>query len=688
MSLITTETPVLGQSSTAEYTQSEEESLVQPGESNIRNFSVDVLGKIVENLPDNASRIVFAWDVLKERDLQTLRSDIFFGVYYRPDQSKQETALDEKLSGFLKQQKLLFDPLSRTEKKTESLIQIICQEKIPEHRKVFVLRKLASQPTLIRIAIDMYRKQPSFKLLQFINELIEQKSENLAKDSKLIRSAMAMYAIHPSEEVLQFIIKLMGQEEAKNYAWLPALAREALFPEEPIRELEQAIGAINKEDPTSSSDFKIDYIEGKLQPMFYVFSTDLAFFRSTLPVVHEDIETLVNQLRQIDPDLVMPEIGNNDDPNWERLFNAHRGFALRKSLYARDIVNPQWTQLLAEQDPKSILDQLVTLGANINLQSTYRYTQIHSFYSPLHYAIKYRRTEIAAALINKGADLNIPGQYGFTPLHLAIVNGMIEIALALIKAGADLNIKNNFGTTPFHIAIIHKRTEIATTLINKRADLNIPNEDGNTPLHLAIIKGMPEIAAALINKGADLNIKNNFGDTPLHVAAKYGSTGVIRTLIDGGANPNIQNTGGSTPLHIASCVTLREPQEKVRALIDGGADLNIQNKIGHAPLHEALRTWDNAEVIRALIDAGADLSLRDRRNRTPLLMAYDGEYYKLAAMIAAKAHGRDALIALNNLVGMLAVVGMVGIGTNRYLQSFNREVEEGVPHAAVQVQVY
>ena len=63
--------------------------------------------------------------------------------------------------------------------------------------------------------------------------------------------------------------------------------------------------------------------------------------------------------------------------------------------------------------------------------------------TPLHYALEKGHTEVAMALIDKGADVNARDKYGYTPLHLALSNGHIEAAMAVIDKGADIYIKNS-----------------------------------------------------------------------------------------------------------------------------------------------------------------------------------------------------------------------------------------------------
>merc|ERR1711916_222385 len=62
---------------------------------------------------------------------------------------------------------------------------------------------------------------------------------------------------------------------------------------------------------------------------------------------------------------------------------------------------------------------------------------------PLHYALGKNYTEVAMALIDKGADVNASNNNGDKPLHRALSNGLPEVAMALIEKGADIACMNN-----------------------------------------------------------------------------------------------------------------------------------------------------------------------------------------------------------------------------------------------------
>ena len=85
--------------------------------------------------------------------------------------------------------------------------------------------------------------------------------------------------------------------------------------------------------------------------------------------------------------------------------------------------------------------------------------------------------------IAAGTDLNEKEPaVGSTPLISAAVFGKTEIAFALIEAGADLNLKNNEGSTALHSAAFLCRLEIVEKLLENGADKELLNNYGSTAL--------------------------------------------------------------------------------------------------------------------------------------------------------------------------------------------------------------
>jgi ankyrin repeat protein len=72
--------------------------------------------------------------------------------------------------------------------------------------------------------------------------------------------------------------------------------------------------------------------------------------------------------------------------------------------------------------------------------------------TPLHVAAVWGDINAIRILVESGAILDAPGEYGYTPLHDAIGQGNVEAALLLAAFGARLDTPNDDGRTPLDIA--------------------------------------------------------------------------------------------------------------------------------------------------------------------------------------------------------------------------------------------
>lgn len=83
--------------------------------------------------------------------------------------------------------------------------------------------------------------------------------------------------------------------------------------------------------------------------------------------------------------------------------------------------------------------------------------------------------------IAAGSDLNQKDALGgSSPLITACLFNQKEIAALLIDAGADINFQNNDGSTPLHVAAFFCKPEMVKLLLEKKARKDIKNKYGNT----------------------------------------------------------------------------------------------------------------------------------------------------------------------------------------------------------------
>ncbi len=113
--------------------------------------------------------------------------------------------------------------------------------------------------------------------------------------------------------------------------------------------------------------------------------------------------------------------------------------------------------------------------------------------------------------------LNQANQHGLTPLILAADNGDAEIVTALLEAGADPNLPDNRGCPPIHSAAYSGHIEAVAALLRGGAAPN-PTQKPNWP---ALVEAADwddlEMVKLLIEAGADPKVKNEQGQTAMSV---------------------------------------------------------------------------------------------------------------------------------------------------------------------------
>ena len=136
-------------------------------------------------------------------------------------------------------------------------------------------------------------------------------------------------------------------------------------------------------------------------------------------------------------------------------------------------------------------------------------------------------------LITKDVSLaNAHSPDGFTPLGFAVFFGQPEIVKALLQVGADVNIpsRESMKVTPLASAAAAKQTDIARLLIEHGANVNARAASNHIPLHEAAGNGDVELVRLLIENGADVNARTDDGKTPMDFAIEYKRDEVVELL--------------------------------------------------------------------------------------------------------------------------------------------------------------
>jgi uncharacterized protein len=167
------------------------------------------------------------------------------------------------------------------------------------------------------------------------------------------------------------------------------------------------------------------------------------------------------------------------------------------------------------------------------------------------------RNDVAALLIDRGVELdvftasmagqtdrvlefiaedpellNAYSQDGWTPLHLACFFGQSEVAEALLAKGADVHAQshNPMENMPLHAATAVRNKDAVRALLEHGADVNARQHGGWTALHAAAQNGDVETARLLIAAGADVAARAENQQNAMDLALTKGHQAMVDLL--------------------------------------------------------------------------------------------------------------------------------------------------------------
>lgn len=267
---------------------------------------------------------------------------------------------------------------------------------------------------------------------------------------------------------------------------------------------------------------------------------------------------------------------------------------------------------------QEIVELLIAKGADVNAKGQFDRVA-------LHYANK---KGMAKILLEHGAIVDAPTNYGETPLHWAAqgINGfgkqvdLVEFADVLISHGADVNKKAGEGRsykTPLNYAAESNNLPVAKLLLAHGADVA---GRGSSPLSSAGVNGdFVEMAQLLVESGAKVNTPSPTGWYPLMTAAGRGNIKVVNYLLLQGADPNA--TDKKTGLTALYCAAGSDyGASSAETLLKHGAEVNATYLSGLTALHQAA-SQGAIKVIEVLLAHKANVDAKTESGYTPLYMA-------------------------------------------------------------------
>ncbi|MBV9508606.1 MAG: ankyrin repeat domain-containing protein [Acidobacteriia bacterium] len=290
----------------------------------------------------------------------------------------------------------------------------------------------------------------------------------------------------------------------------------------------------------------------------------------------------------------------------------------------------------------------------------------------LLFAVREGCLDCVKALVEKGANVDLPDPEGVSPLISAVFNTHFDVAKYLIEKGANIDHWDWWGRTPLYLAVDYN-----TLPHGGRPDQ--PSLDETLPIDIIRIlldKGAnPNPQLKLLQPyratGADRGVDRMLmqpGVTPLLRAAKAQDAPVIKLLLEHGAIVDLPNNDGMTPTVAASGMgsvdadtrgnySAPDIQERsiasLELLLAHGGQINGRaTRLEQAPLHGAA-FWGWNKVVEYLVSKGADINLPDARGFTAVdyAMGRAGGNSRGGQRIDVHKDTADLLLAKGGIAG-------------------------------------
>jgi ankyrin repeat protein len=274
----------------------------------------------------------------------------------------------------------------------------------------------------------------------------------------------------------------------------------------------------------------------------------------------------------------------------------------------------------------AVAKYLIERGADVNRAGP------HTGFTALHRAAASGDVELIELLLRKGAPINVASKIGQMPLEFALMGLKTDAAALLIKKGADISLER--GGSALAMAARYGDKKIVSMLIERGVSVNQKEPNSNlgwTPLHWAARNRHTDIVKLLIAKGSDVNALSNTKETPILVAAWSGSTEIVALLLQSGANINARGMTGQTALYNALDTGARDT---ALLLLQHGAAIDVVTNEGQTPLMAAARHGVD-DVVKLLLEKGANTDVRNNNGKTAYDLAVAHQRPGTAAVLSA-----------------------------------------------------
>jgi ankyrin repeat protein len=295
-----------------------------------------------------------------------------------------------------------------------------------------------------------------------------------------------------------------------------------------------------------------------------------------------------------------------------------------------------------------------------------------------HLAVQFRKEKALSALLDSPVvDVNAKDKQGHSPLHVLsfnpvppVLQAMLQMAATqairdnlvatihkssrslakkLLEKGADINVQDNEGWTPLLEAVRQNASsdkgpnrEYLDFLVENGADPSIRNKNSDHAALVTAKLGNQELTSVffdIFRKSGQTDLIENFvvdsaWTAPEHFSLMENYGKVIKWATEQGANIEALDGDGQKALVIAAATN---QEDLVELLLQLGADVNGRNAEGETALMHAVSV--NAQnIVRILLEAGADLDAKRNDGDDAWAIGYRDTRQKCIEMMREHRH--------------------------------------------------
>ncbi|KAJ7044895.1 ankyrin repeat-containing domain protein [Mycena alexandri] len=221
--------------------------------------------------------------------------------------------------------------------------------------------------------------------------------------------------------------------------------------------------------------------------------------------------------------------------------------------------------------------------------------------NPLAMASEHGHTQIVRFLLDKGADVNIAGEFPGTALQAACRGGKLETIRLLLAEGANINASDPDTGSALYVACEAGQLETACFLFDKGASIHAEGGYYGNMLQAACAAGATEIVHFLLNHGAVINEVGGYHGSALQAATEKGYMEIVQLLLSNGTDVNAVGGHHGNALQAGSA---RGRIDIVRLLLEQGADVNAAGGYYHSALQAADKNGQT-DIVQLLLESGA-----------------------------------------------------------------------------------